>query len=423
MGSGRFATAPLWDKTVTMLMMPQYPPRTRFSDWPLALKSIFGFWLVYFATVIARAFLTEDFRTILLNRSLTLVIGIALTFGIYFAFKWLANEEATLRRRIVVGLVASFIAAVAQAGILIWADRFLEKPQDEFRFVSREGHKVVETGNMMRVERDGREPLILTWPRIAQLQPWHQFRYAADSAVTWFFFFAAWSAFYLAMLAQAQALGAQRRAAEAESAAQAAQVRALRYQVNPHFLFNTLNSLSSLIIGGRAEEAESMVLKLSTFFRTSLTLDATADISLAEEVALQRLYLDIEMVRFPKRLKVEFDVPPNLETARLPALVLQPVIENAIKHAVSPTREKVILRVVAREAGPGRFTIDVSNTGKLPTAKSRRREPPEGAGVGMVNVCQRLQARFGAAAKCEFGPLADGGYHVVMTMPLDRKDG
>ena len=396
------------------------PAGGRFADWPLALKSIFGFWLVYYATVIARAFLTEDVGTILLNRSLTLVVGIVLTFGIYFAFRLFAAEGATLRRHIVVGLVASFVAAAAQAGVLIWSDRFLEKPQDEFRFVSREGHTVIETGNMMRVEREGHEPLILTWPRIAQLEPWHQFRYAADSAVTWFFFFAAWSAFYLAMLVQAQALGAQRRAAEAESAAQAAQVRALRYQVNPHFLFNTLNSLSSLIIGGRADEAESMVLKLSTFFRSSLTLDATADISLAEEIALQRLYLDIEKVRFPRRLKVEFDIPEELETARLPALLLQPIVENAIKHAVSPTRDTVTLQIIAREAGPGRFTIEISNTGG-------RRGPErnvgiEGTGVGIANVCQRLSARFGSLAKCAYGSRGDGGYSVLLTLPLDRSD-
>ena len=84
-----------------------------------------------------------------------------------------------------------------------------------------------------------------------------------------------------------------------------------------------------------------MVLKLSTFFRSSLTLDATEDISLAEEIALQRLYLEIEKVRFPRRLKAEFDVPEELENARLPALILQPIVENVIKHAVSQTRDKV----------------------------------------------------------------------------------
>jgi LytS/YehU family sensor histidine kinase len=289
------------------------------------------------------------------------------------------------------------------------------------RYVSKEGYKVTELGNAMRIEGAQPQPLVVTWPRIQALSSYDQFRIAADSTVTWLFFFAGWSAFYLAMLAQAQALTAQRRAAEAESAAQTAQLQALRYQVNPHFLFNTLNSLSSLIIGGRAEEAETMVLKLSTFFRSNLTLDATEDISLAEEIALQRLYLDIEKVRFPRRLKAEFDIPEELETARLPALILQPVVENAIKHAISPTRDTVVLRISAREAGPGRFTIEVSNSaGRQSPRKSHE---TAGTGVGIANVCDRLKARFGSLARCEYGATADGGYRVLLTLPLDRSDG
>jgi LytS/YehU family sensor histidine kinase len=288
------------------------------------------------------------------------------------------------------------------------------------RFTSREGYAVVETGNSMRVERPGQDALVLTWPKVAELQPWHQFRIAADSTVTWFFFFAAWSAFYIAMLAQAQALGAQRRVAEAESAARSAQVRALRYQVNPHFLFNTLNSLSSLVMSGRPHEAEEMILKLSTFFRSSLSLEPSADVTLAEEIALQRLYLDIERVRFPKRLQVEIDVPAELENALLPALVLQPLVENAIKYAVSPSRSKVLLRIAAYPAGPGRFTIEVTNSGTL---RKTRGASPEGTGVGLTNVCQRLRARFGGDAHCEFGASEDGGYRVVMTLPLNRADG
>lgn len=397
------------------------PGAPRFGDWRLALKSILGFWLVYYMTVVARAFLGQDPGTVLLNRSLTLVIGISLTVLIYGAFKLFA-ASAILKRLITVGLLASFFAAAVQAGLLISADRFLEKPQDEFRFTSREGFTVVESGNTMRVERAGHAPLVLTFPKVAQLKQWDQFRIAADSTVTWFFFFAAWSAFYIAMVAQSQALGAQRRVTEAESAARAAQVRALRYQVNPHFLFNTLNSLSSLVMSSRPQEAEEMILKLSTFFRSSLSLDPSADVTLAEEIALQSLYLDIERVRFPKRLKVEIDVPTDLENARLPALILQPVVENAIKYGVSPTRDKVVLRIVAREAGPGRFTVEVSNSGKTASRKVSD-DPPHGTGVGLGNVCERLAARFGKAAQCEYGALDGGGYRVVMTLPLDRADG
>ena len=392
----------------------------RFADWRLALKSILGFWLFYALTVISRAFMGADPWTVLQNKAVTIVAGIVLTLGIYAAIQLFALR-ASIRRRAIVAAVGSFIAAAAIAGVLIAADRYQEKPQDEQSYVSREGYRVIELGNTMRIERDGQAPLTVTWPHISALNPYLQFRIAADSAVVWLFFFAAWSAFYIAMLAQAEALGARRRAAEAESAARSAQVRALRYQVNPHFLFNTLNSLSSLVMSGRPEEAESMILKLSTFFRSSLSLDPSADVTLAEEIALQSLYLDIELVRFPKRLKVEIDVPANLASARLPGLILQPVVENAIKYGVSPTREKVILRIAAREAGPGRFTLEVSNTGKR--TKRRSGDTPEGTGVGLGNVCERLLARFGNAAQCEFGPIEDGGYRVVMTLPLDRTDG
>src|SRR5215210_3902738 len=113
----------------------------RFADWPLALKSILGFWLVYYLTVVARAFLSHDPGTILLNRSFTLVIGIVLTALIYVALILFA-ARASLKRVILVGLLSSFVAAGAQAGLLIAADRFLEKPQDEMRFLPREGYSV-----------------------------------------------------------------------------------------------------------------------------------------------------------------------------------------------------------------------------------------------------------------------------------------
>ena len=399
------------------------PPavKSRFSDWPLAVKSILGFWLFYYLTVVARAVLMHDAGTILLNRSYTLVIGIALTVAIYVACAYFARS-ASLTRRIVVGVVASLIAGGAQAGLLIAADRFLEKPQEEMRFTSREGYAVVETGNTMRVERPGQDPLVLTWPKISQLQPGDQFRYAADSAVTWFFFFAAWTAFYMAMLAQADALRAQRRLADAESAAQAAQVRALRYQVNPHFLFNTLNSLSSLVMTGRSDRAETMLMALSTFFRTSLSFDPMADVTLAEEIDLQRLYLDIEKARFPDRLQVEIVVPPELEQARLPALILQPLIENAIKYGVSKSRKAVVIRIEARHLGDRRMVLEISNWLKHGGKDELPAATHEGTGLGLVNVCQRLEARFGSRASCRFGPIASGGFKVALTMPVESND-
>jgi hypothetical protein len=407
-----------------MLMMSQRgDTRTRFSDWPLAAKSILGFWLFYALTVVARASLGTDPWTMLTNKLVVIGIGVVLTGLIYLAIASFGHR-ATIRRKAVIGACASLVAALIMGATLVLIDDYLRESKEEMRFQAREGFVLIEKGSQIRIERTAGEPLVMTLPKVGQLDPNKRIRFALDASVIWLFFFLAWSAFYLANQAQAEALGARRRAAEAESAAQAAQVRALRYQVNPHFLFNTLNSLSSLIIAGRADEAESMVLKLSNFFRQSLTLDATADISLAEEVALQRLYLDIEKVRFPRRLKAEFDIPEELEKARLPGLILQPIVENAIKHAVSPTRDKVELKIVAREAGPGRFTIEISNSGGGRPAQARNSANGiESTGVGIANVCQRLTARFGSLADCEFGSTAEGGYRVSLTLPLDRGDG
>jgi hypothetical protein len=394
---------------------------TTFADWPLAVKSILGFWLFYAVTVVARAFLGRDPMTVIENRALTVGVGILLTFFIYATLASF-TRGASLRRRVIIATAACFAAASSMAGILMFADRYQEKPQDEVRFVSAEGYRVTELGNATRIERDNHPPLTITWPRVGALDPYVQFRIAADSMVVWLFFFMAWSAYYLAMQAQAQALTAQRRAAEAESAAQAAQLRALRYQVNPHFLFNTLNSLSSLVMTGRTDRAEAMLLALSTFFRSSLSLDPAADISLAQEIDLQRLYLEIEKTRFPDRLHVEIDVPDVLESARLPALILQPIVENAIKYGVSKTRHKVLIRIICEALGEGRMTITVSNQ----LMNGKKNELPaathEGTGLGLANVCERLETRFGGKANCRFGPMPAGGYKVTLTMPVQRND-
>jgi two-component system LytT family sensor kinase len=392
----------------------------RFGDWRLAVKSILGFWLVYAATVVVRALLGSDAWTVLHNKVPTILVGTALTVVLYLVLN-LLTREAPLGRKAIWAAILSLAAAIGQAWIILTIEPYFRPTTEEFRYQAREGFVVIEKGYQLRIERAASDPLVVTLPRLKEMDDNKKIRWLADSSVTWFFFFAAWSAFYLATLAQAQALGAQRRAAQAEAAARAAQVRALRYQVNPHFLFNTLNSLSSLIMTGRAEKAEEMVLALSTFFRTSLSVDPSADVTLAEEIDLQRLYLDIETVRFPSRLKVEIDIPEELKSARLPALILQPLVENAIKYGVSPTREKVTLRIAAANLGDGRFSITVTNTGHA--GAHPERDALESTGVGLTNVCQRLSVRFGAQAKCEFGPLPKGGYQVHLTLPLDRSNG
>ena len=236
-----------------------------------------------------------------------------------------------------------------------------------------------------------------------------------DQALNGYFFFAAWGALFLALSYAAAVRAAEREAAGYRAAARDAELRALRYQVNPHFLFNTLNSLSTLILKDRRDAAESMILNLSTFFRTSLTADPTEDVVLSEEIRLQRLYLDIEAVRFPERLIVDVTVPPALANACVPCLILQPLVENAIKYGVSRAKRPVTIRICAREDSHG-LVLTVEDDGEPLGEDAKLR----GAGVGLKNVTDRLKARFGDDAACRYGSLANGGFGVTLFMPLIR---
>jgi hypothetical protein len=418
MGRRRFSETEFWDMTVPMLMMPHPVARTRFSDWPFAVKSILGFWLFYAVTVLVRAFLTADPWTMVENKMLYLGIGIVITAIMYLAIASV-GPAASIRRKVVVAAISATLGSVVMGGCIVALEDWLHESKEEFKFQAREGFTVVEQGNQIRIERSAQEPLVLTMPKVRELGANKLIRYTLDASMTWLFFYIGWCAFYIAMQAQAAALGAQRRLADAESAAQAAQVRALRYQVNPHFLFNTLNSLSSLVMTGRSDRAETMLLALSTFFRTSLSLDPSADVSLAEEIDLQRLYLDIEMARFPDRLTVEIDVPEELEQARMPALLLQPIVENAIKYGVSKSRKAVVIRIEARHLDNHRMVLEISNRLKHGGKDELPAATHEGTGLGLANVCQRLEARWGNRASCRYGSMTSGGYKVSLTLPVE----
>jgi LytS/YehU family sensor histidine kinase len=208
---------------------------------------------------------------------------------------------------------------------------------------------------------------------------------------------------------------AERRAAIFAQEAQTAQLRALRYQVNPHFLFNTLNVLSSLVMRDRRDEAEQMILNLSTFYRTSLTSEPADDVPLEEEIRLQQLYLDIEAVRFPERLKVDIEVPRALNGCCVPALILQPIVENAIKYGVSRVRRPVTVLIRARE-DEGKLIIIVADDGEpMPE------DGPHGTGVGLNNVRDRLDARYGEDSSVTWGPRPEGGFAVRLEMPINRE--
>ncbi|HWC63645.1 MAG TPA: histidine kinase, partial [Rhizomicrobium sp.] len=183
---------------------------------------------------------------------------------------------------------------------------------------------------------------------------------------------------------------------------------------NPHFLFNTLNALSALVLSGRLAEAEHMITNLADFFRTSLTSDPAADVALADEIGMQRLYLDIEKIRFPERLSTVMDVPAGLEKARVPGMILQPLVENAIKHGVAHSSRPVTVIIRARAAdGALHLAVEDNADGRAESSASRR-----GNGVGLRNVRDRLVARFDGAASLNTGPREGSGFKVEITLPL-----
>lgn len=226
----------------------------------------------------------------------------------------------------------------------------------------------------------------------------------------WFFF--AWSAMYLALSYSAEVRAQERRWAELRDLAHATQLRALSYQVRPHFLFNTLNSIATLVLDRRNGDAHAMIGRLADFLRASLAVDPLACIRLRDEVALQRRYLEIEQIRFPD-LETRIAVPPELWDAEVPSMILQPIIENAIKYAVAGCDGPATISIEAASAGR-ELVLTIEDSG-CPSATVGA---GSGSGIGLRNVRERLREQFGDAQSFEAVPLDPRGFRVRLSMPL-----
>ncbi len=212
------------------------------------------------------------------------------------------------------------------------------------------------------------------------------------------------------MLAQDRAIEAERRGAELQLLAQESELKALRAQLNPHFLFNSLNSLSALTAVDPARAREMCVL-LSDFLRRSLGLGERRLVALREELDLARAYLAIEQIRFGARLQLDWRLDPAAEPALLPTLLLQPLVENAIKHGIAALPEGGVLSL-STEAVEGHVLLRVDN----PTDADA--PAPQGLGLGLRQVRQRLLGRFGSRARFEAG-VQEGVHRVTLVFPLE----
>ncbi|WP_448665149.1 sensor histidine kinase [Sphingomonas sp. CJ20] len=204
-----------------------------------------------------------------------------------------------------------------------------------------------------------------------------------------------------------------------ESQASHAQLAMLRYQLNPHFLFNTLNSISTLVLLKQTERANVMLSRLSSFLRYTLANEPTAHVTLAQEVETLQLYLEIEKMRFEERLRPHFDIDPRCSKARLPSLLLQPLVENAIKYAVTPQEEGADITVSARLTGE-RVQIAVSDTG--PGLIEMKPRPTLSTGVGLANIRERLAQAFGPDHRFETRANPGQGFSVEIEIPFQLEE-
>lgn len=361
-------------------------------DWRTGVYSILGFWAFYTGVVTLRALVMSfpDQGDLAVRRTLVTLVGIVATLLLWMVLRQFDRQRLAVR--VIVAAIACIPAAIAFAA----ANYYFFNIYDAGGLPDVEQIAVAGAGAVTLYDS----------PTAVEI---------AEQAIWRYFFLIAWAALYLALSYAGGVRTAERRTAAFARAAQTAELRALRYQINPHFLFNTLNSLSALVMSNRKAEAEAMIMNLATFYRTGLAGDRAGDTSLSDEIELQQRYLAIEAVRFPSRLTVLIDVPPSLQTCALPGLILQPLVENAVKHGVSKTSQPVTLSISARAVDDQLFVTVVDDAPHGPVVRSD-------SGIGLGNVRQRLAARYGDLATLRTGQRPGQGYESEIILPLGQID-
>src|SRR4028119_2158094 len=261
--------------------------------------------------------------------------------------------------------------------------------------------------------------IIETWSYATFLKPYARpvgFEYLGAILLN-FSILAAWSAMYYGInyfLLLEEQIDQRERL---ESQASSAQLAMLRYQLNPHFLFNTLNSISTLVLLKQTERANAMLARLSSFLRYTLANEPTAQVTLAQEVETLKLYLEIEKMRFEDRLRPHFRIEAQTIGVRLPSLLLQPLVENAIKYAVTPSETGADIWVTATPEGDS-VRIEVADNG---AGGQDALVATQSTGVGLANTRDRLAQAYGERHRFATRKNEQGGFSVIVEIPLDAR--
>jgi two-component system, LytTR family, sensor kinase len=364
-------------------------PKQTLVGHQMAFLTIIGFWVFHALIVSVRATVLDlpEPAELVWRRVVVTLIGIFLTWLLFLVLRLFD------RRPLGVRIATAFALSMPCAFIIALANYYVFNIYDPISMFE-------DPSINQQVEEIRAQIGYDFWQEIAEI------------TVTRYFFIIAWASLYLTLGYAREVREAERTASRYAQAAQDAELRSLRYQVNPHFLFNTLNSLSSLVIKGENGKAEAMIQSLSGFYRTSLSSDPLEDVTLIEEVELQQRYLEIEAVRYPERLRPVIDIPAEVENIKVPGMILQPLVENAIKYGVSRTNRPVTVTIAARRIG-NTTQISVTDDGDVITKKGK---DEGGSGIGLVNVRDRIEARYGKRGRLDAGPGSEGGFAATITI-------
>jgi hypothetical protein len=263
--------------------------------------------------------------------------------------------------------------------------------------------------------------LIVRYFRGESAQPFHWGKFLTNTladSLGGFIILVAWSGIYFGIKQWQTSSDKEERMLRLESMAREAELRALRYQVTPHFLFNTLNGISTLVGEGETQAAREMIALLGDFLRTTLETSSNGDVTLRHEVRHMEQYLAIEQVRLGDRLKLSISLDPVIADALVPNLLLQPVIENAIRHGIAHCTEPGLLAITAKLDKEERVVISISNAMELyrnPQVPERRMRN----GMGLENTRNRLHARFDSSAAMEIHHDDPQVWQVTLRFPYE----
>jgi hypothetical protein len=349
-------------------------PDARWVEATVATVALWFFVLLIYLPAIVDRHRHEDWTSVVMDAA-TLLISAGMALALFPLFRIVARWP-TFWRLAILAVAVTFVSTVQTAFDIIYTGWVAENVNTAWDSIPRDVSRAYRT----------------------------IFNYACIFSVN--------LTLFQLMFTRRRELRGERQLAEARWAAQQAQLAALRYQLNPHFLFNTLNAISSMIVTERNRDAEEMTNRLSSFLRASLSSDPTELVPVETELALIEEYLEIEAIRFGDRLAIEIPCTSDAGEVLVPSFLLQPLVENAIKYGVGPSSRLVTISVSAR-IEDSQLVMTVRDDGAAEPDQAK----PDGTGVGLENVRRRLAAVYGAEARLDVQQLSPG-FAVTIRVPL-----